>query len=51
MGFAFFIGDDCIAINGGSSFINISDITCGPGHGIRSVDVNFLYFHIKSFDQ
>ncbi|XP_031387117.1 probable polygalacturonase At3g15720 [Punica granatum] len=27
-------GDDCVAINGGSSFINISDMTCGPGHGI-----------------
>ncbi|GAU47530.1 hypothetical protein TSUD_94350 [Trifolium subterraneum] len=27
-------GDDCIAINNGSSFINISDVFCGPGHGI-----------------
>ncbi|GAU48347.1 hypothetical protein TSUD_267720 [Trifolium subterraneum] len=27
-------GDDCIAINNGSSFINISGIFCGPGHGI-----------------
>ncbi|XP_050379779.1 probable polygalacturonase At3g15720 [Argentina anserina] len=27
-------GDDCIAINNGSSFINISNIACGPGHGI-----------------
>ncbi|GMH10837.1 hypothetical protein Nepgr_012678 [Nepenthes gracilis] len=27
-------GDDCVAINGGSSFINITDVTCGPGHGI-----------------
>ncbi|XP_004502362.1 probable polygalacturonase At3g15720 [Cicer arietinum] len=27
-------GDDCIAINSGSKFINISDISCGPGHGI-----------------
>ncbi|QCE13052.1 polygalacturonase [Vigna unguiculata] len=27
-------GDDCIAINSGSSFVNISDIFCGPGHGI-----------------
>ncbi|KAH6834037.1 hypothetical protein C2S53_004839 [Perilla frutescens var. hirtella] len=25
--------DDCIAINGGNSDINISRITCGPGHG------------------
>ncbi|OMO90836.1 Glycoside hydrolase, family 28 [Corchorus olitorius] len=27
-------GDDCIAIKGGSSNINITKITCGPGHGI-----------------
>ncbi|GAU51200.1 hypothetical protein TSUD_412190 [Trifolium subterraneum] len=29
--------DDCIAINNGSSFINISGIFCGPGHGISSI--------------
>ncbi|XP_045789408.1 probable polygalacturonase At3g15720 [Trifolium pratense] len=27
-------GDDCIAINGGSSIINATRVTCGPGHGI-----------------
>ncbi|CAH8320141.1 unnamed protein product [Eruca vesicaria subsp. sativa] len=27
-------GDDCIAINRGSSYINITGIFCGPGHGI-----------------
>ncbi|GLU19348.1 hypothetical protein SLE2022_356040 [Rubroshorea leprosula] len=27
-------GDDCIAINGGSSGINITGVSCGPGHGI-----------------
>ncbi|XP_051135452.1 polygalacturonase-like [Andrographis paniculata] len=27
-------GDDCIALNSGSSNINISDIQCSPGHGI-----------------
>ncbi|XP_057504773.1 probable polygalacturonase At3g15720 [Actinidia eriantha] len=27
-------GDDCIALNGGSSNINITGIACGPGHGI-----------------
>ncbi|KAM7493012.1 hypothetical protein LguiB_027621 [Lonicera macranthoides] len=27
-------GDDCIAINNGSSYINIARVACGPGHGI-----------------
>ncbi|WRX35239.1 Glycoside hydrolase [Theobroma cacao] len=27
-------GDDCIAIKGGCSNINITKVTCGPGHGI-----------------
>ncbi|KAK7258793.1 hypothetical protein RIF29_24380 [Crotalaria pallida] len=27
-------GDDCIAINGGTSNINITNMICGPGHGI-----------------
>ncbi|KAK7271094.1 hypothetical protein RJT34_26714 [Clitoria ternatea] len=27
-------GDDCIAINHGSSFISIVGVYCGPGHGI-----------------
>ncbi|KAK6124921.1 hypothetical protein DH2020_041332 [Rehmannia glutinosa] len=27
-------GDDCIAISAGSSNIDVSGITCGPGHGI-----------------
>ncbi|PWA53667.1 Glycoside hydrolase, family 28 [Artemisia annua] len=27
-------GDDCIAINGGSFNINITNLNCGPGHGI-----------------
>ncbi|XP_039020843.1 probable polygalacturonase At3g15720 [Hibiscus syriacus] len=27
-------GDDCVAINGGSSFIYIDRVNCGPGHGI-----------------
>ena len=28
-------GDDCISLGLGSKFINIIDIQCGPGHGIR----------------
>ncbi|PNX75026.1 polygalacturonase/glycoside hydrolase family protein, partial [Trifolium pratense] len=27
-------GDDCVAINSGSKFINITNVNCGPGHGI-----------------
>ncbi|RHN38842.1 putative polygalacturonase [Medicago truncatula] len=27
-------GDDCIALNGGSSYINVTRVFCGPGHGI-----------------
>ncbi|GFQ08657.1 polygalacturonase at1g48100, partial [Phtheirospermum japonicum] len=27
-------GDDCISIQTGSSRINITDVTCGPSHGI-----------------
>ncbi|KAL5063034.1 hypothetical protein RYX36_024771 [Vicia faba] len=27
-------GDDCIAINGGSYFVNVNRVVCGPGHGI-----------------
>ncbi|CAN1166329.1 Probable polygalacturonase At3g15720 [Linum perenne] len=38
-------GDDCIAINGFSSDINISRINCGPGHGISigSLGKNGVY--------
>ncbi|CAI9753640.1 unnamed protein product [Fraxinus pennsylvanica] len=27
-------GDDCVAINGGTSNVNITQVACGPGHGI-----------------
>ncbi|OIW21940.1 hypothetical protein TanjilG_15278 [Lupinus angustifolius] len=27
-------GDDCIAIKGGTQFLDISNVQCGPGHGI-----------------
>lgn len=35
--FCFPTGDDCIAINSGCSNLNITNIKCGPGHGIRFV--------------
>ncbi|KAL6140646.1 hypothetical protein ACLB2K_058944 [Fragaria x ananassa] len=30
-------GDDCIAVNNGTFNIDINNIACGPGHGIRVV--------------
>ncbi|KAI9114822.1 hypothetical protein K1719_013835 [Acacia pycnantha] len=31
------LGDECVAMNGGSSFINITSVSCAPGHGIYSI--------------
>lgn len=39
----FAIGDDCIAIINGSSYINITNIACGPGQGIRLVHCFYVY--------
>lgn len=41
------VGDDCIAINNGSAYINITNIACGPGHGIRLV-TKTLFVHFMS---
>ncbi|CAI0465418.1 unnamed protein product, partial [Linum tenue] len=40
-------GDDCIAINTLCSNINITGVTCGPGHGIR-FDIRTKLFKKKS---
>lgn len=40
-------GDDCIAINGGCSDLNIANIACGPGHGIRYVVLNISPYSKK----
>jgi hypothetical protein len=51
----FIEGDDCISIVGGSENIQATDITCGPGHGIRSLSNLFstklLMFQLKQLYQ
>lgn len=43
-----YIGDDCVAIKGGSQFVNISQITCGPSdHGIRWLTICVVMFKLQ----
>ncbi|XP_076948402.1 putative polygalacturonase At3g15720 [Bidens hawaiensis] len=45
-------GDDCIAINAGSSNINITNLNCGPGHGISvgSLGRNFAHEPVSNIN-
>ena len=38
------IGDDCISIESGTQKLKITDIICGPGHGIRYIE-SVLFFY------
>ncbi|KAI3876331.1 hypothetical protein MKX03_032929, partial [Papaver bracteatum] len=38
-------GDDCIAIGPGTNNLLVQGVACGPGHGIRCVDIMFRIMH------
>lgn len=45
-----FLGDDCVSIVSGSKNIRVSDIFCGPGHGIRSETQNRRRLNLNFHD-
>lgn len=36
------VGDDCVSFGPGSINISVSDIRCGPGHGIRYNSASYV---------
>lgn len=40
----YLLGDDCVAISGGSYDINVTYVECGPGHGIRFALHIYIFF-------
>lgn len=37
-------GDDCISISHGTTYLQINNVTCGPGHGIRFIFTIITHF-------
>jgi len=42
----YLLGDDCVAIKRNSYNINVTYVTCGPGHGIRFAHIKLIFKYI-----